>query len=282
MAGYDLIDTYLRELAERLRWRRDVDELIDELGDHLWATVEGLELAGENVDDAQRAALDRFGSVECVATAVATTPLGGVALPTRFTRRAGLAAVMGAVAWPIVVVAWWLSEVVEQRAGRFDGGARVAYMVGGVALLAATGLTALVVLGLNRRHGGIGLAGVGAVICAFLAVGLSFFGWFVIGWALMTALAAGLAGVGAIRVHIAPRVSAASFAGAWTIAAVAWGVMRALEVGGPDRWGNYPVVDLAALTVGSALMAVGSLGLGRWLLAETPVEPAEDEAWAAT
>jgi hypothetical protein len=147
MAGYDLIDAYLGELAERLRWRRDVEELIDELGDHLWATVEGLELA---------------------------------------------------------------------------------------------------VLGLNRRHGGIGLAGVGAVICAFLAVGLSLVGWFVIGWALLVALAAGLVGVGAIRVDIAPRVSAAAFAGAWTIATVAWGVMRALQVDGPDRWGNYPVVDLTA------------------------------------
>lgn len=57
VAGDDLIDTYLGELAARLRWRRDVDELIDELGDHLWATAEELELAGEEVDVAQRAAL---------------------------------------------------------------------------------------------------------------------------------------------------------------------------------------------------------------------------------
>ena len=61
MAGYDLIDSYLGELAERLRWRRDVDELIDELGDHLWARAEELELAGEELDVAQRAALERFG-----------------------------------------------------------------------------------------------------------------------------------------------------------------------------------------------------------------------------
>ncbi len=281
MAGYDLIDSYLGELAARLRWRCDVDELIDELGDHLWATAEGLELAGEEVDVAQRAALDRFGSVECVATAVATTPLGGVAVPTRFTRRAGRAAVVGAVAWPIVAAAWWLSELVEHRTGRFEGGARVAYMVGAVALLAATALTVVVVVGLNRRHGGIGLVGVAAVICSVLAVGLSFVGWFVIGWALLTAVAAGLVGVGAARVDMAPRLHAAAFAGAWAIAAVAWGVMRAVKVGGPDQWGNYPVVDLTALTVGSVLMMCGSLGLGRWLLAETPAEAAADEPWAA-
>ena len=220
------------------------------------------------------------GSVECVATAVATTPLGGVAVPTRFTQRAGRAAVMGAVAWPIVAAAWWLSELVEHRTSRFEGGARLAYMVGAVALLAATALTVVVVIGLNRRHGGIGLVGVAAVICSVLAVGLSLVGWFVIGWALLTAVAAGLVGVGAVRVDIAPRLPAAAFAGAWAIAATAWGVMRALEVGGPDQWGNYPVVDLTALTVGSVLMTAGSFGLGRWLLAETPAEPSADEPWA--
>jgi hypothetical protein len=272
VASYDLIDSYLGALAGRLRWRHDVDELIAELGDHLYSATEQLELDGRQVEVAQRKVLDRFGSAECVATALVTTPGGGVAVPTRFTQRSGRAAVVGAAAWPSVATGWWLSMFLESRTGRWEGGARLAYVAGNAALLVATMLTVVVVVGLNRRHGGIGLLGVAGVIFAVLAAVLSVFGWFVIGWGLLSTIAAALIGIGAMRIGIAPLLPAAAFASAWVLGAAVWCGLRALEVGGADEWGNYAVADLSALTVGSVVMTFGLVGLGRWLKDESPAE----------
>ena len=280
MAGYDLIDAYLGSLADRLRWRRDIEELIVELGDHLYSATEQLEFEGRPADVAQRKVLVRFGSAQDVAIALATTQGGGIAAPTRFTQRSGRTAICCAALWPAVAVMWWLSLYLDRRTGRWEGSARVAYVAGNTTLLMATVLTVVVVIGLKRRHGGIGLAGIASVGFAVLAVMLSVFGWFVVGWGLVSAIAAGLVGVGTMRVGIAPRVPAAGFSGAWIIGAVTWCGLRILETGGADEWGNYPVVDLSGLTVGSVLVALGLAGLGRWLKNEEPADLRSREPWA--
>jgi hypothetical protein len=42
MARYGLIDGYLDTMRTEIRWRRDLDEIVSEMEDHLYSTVEGL------------------------------------------------------------------------------------------------------------------------------------------------------------------------------------------------------------------------------------------------
>ena len=85
MAGYDLIDTYLTGLRDRIRWRSDADEVVDELRDHLYSAMdEGAARSTDDTADQQRL-LARFGDQHQVATALATTPRVGS--PCRPRRR---------------------------------------------------------------------------------------------------------------------------------------------------------------------------------------------------
>ncbi len=43
MAEYVLIDGYLDTMRTRVRWRRDVEDLVAEMEDHLYSTVERFE-----------------------------------------------------------------------------------------------------------------------------------------------------------------------------------------------------------------------------------------------
>ena len=61
MAEYALIDGYLDTMRTRVRWRRDVDDLVAEMEDHLYSTVERFEARGTDTQLAQRQTLDRFG-----------------------------------------------------------------------------------------------------------------------------------------------------------------------------------------------------------------------------
>ena len=42
MARYALIDGYLDTMRTEIRWRRDLDDLVSEMEDHLYSTVENL------------------------------------------------------------------------------------------------------------------------------------------------------------------------------------------------------------------------------------------------
>jgi hypothetical protein len=84
------------------------------------------------------------------------------------------------------------------------------------------------------------------------------------------------------RVDVAPRAATAAFGGAWTLGVITWIVLRALEVGTADEWGDYWVAHWALLGVGVSVMAIGLVGLGTWLRAEQPADlgPAEPFATA--
>ena len=103
MAEYVLIDGYVDTLRTRVRWRRDVDDLVAEVEDHLYSTVERFEATGTDSQLAQRKTLDRFGDPDLMADAFASTPRGGIAVPTKFTKTAGLFAIFASVLWLVAV-----------------------------------------------------------------------------------------------------------------------------------------------------------------------------------
>lgn len=48
MARYALIDGYLDTMRTQIRWRRDIDDLVSEMEDHLYSTVENLLAPGSS------------------------------------------------------------------------------------------------------------------------------------------------------------------------------------------------------------------------------------------
>ena len=99
MARHALIDRYVDTMRDRIRWRRDLDDLVSEIEDHLYSSVELLLATGVDADAAQRTTLDRFGDPEVLAVAYASTPSGGIAMPTRTTRLYGTIAAIAATLW---------------------------------------------------------------------------------------------------------------------------------------------------------------------------------------
>src|SRR5690606_34247824 len=77
MAADGLIDQYVRALRSRLGARRDRDDLVDEVLDHLLSTTERLEALGIDPHTAARRALARFGEPKLVASLLSDVPSKG-------------------------------------------------------------------------------------------------------------------------------------------------------------------------------------------------------------
>jgi len=275
MAGYELIDAYLVGLRRRLAWRPDVDDVVAEAGDHLYSAVERLIDDGSSRAAAQRDVLDRFGDSTTVASAFAATSSGGLAIPTTFTRRAGFAALVAAGLWVGVAGLWLASEVLP------DESAMIAWRLGWICLLGASASTMVVMIGLRRRHGGLGPLGTVALILAGLGVVATVFGWFVMGWGVLFAVGMLLLALAVHSRDVAPRAAVIAFGGAWSVGVITWSVLRALEVGPRNEWGDYEIVSPVAVAVGVTVLVPGLLGLGRWLSRETPVNLDSAEPLAA-
>ncbi len=74
MAEYALIDGYLDAFRTQVRWRRDVEDLVAEVGDHLYSTVERFEARGTDPRLAQRQTLDRFGDPDLMRSGAIFAP----------------------------------------------------------------------------------------------------------------------------------------------------------------------------------------------------------------
>jgi hypothetical protein len=266
MAGYQLIDDYLGELRRRLAWSPDLDDTVAEAEDHLLCAVERLIERGEHSEDAQHLVLARFGHTATVAAAHAATSRGGIAMPTRFTRLAGIGAIAAAMLWTASAAAWLIGHFADPRGAADTAVAMVAFAT----LAAAAALTTVLVIGLNQRHGGLGpLGNVGLALVALAVVATVLF-WFVMGWATLLAVGMALIAIAVWARRLAPSWSTIAFGSAWAIAVTVWSILRILEVGTRDEWGDYPIVSPVAIAVGVAILAPGLIGLGRWLSTETP------------
>lgn len=281
MAGDHLIDDYLATVRSRLRWRHDLDDIEAELRDHLCSATERLIDAGIDDEEAHHRVLDRFGDSGDVAVAFASAGSRGVALPTKFSRAGGAAALFAAAGWLVAASAFGLAWIFEHRTGDWGGRSQVAWGLGSISLLASMVATAFLVRALDRRHGGLGVLGRLGIALAALASVASIISWFFVLWGLLLGTGAVLITLAILGRDLAPLVPTVTFGATAVVSALTFAVLRGLEVGTADEWGDYPIANRTTIAVACVGFAAACFGLGRWLRSETPVDPADLPAVAA-
>lgn len=268
MAEHILIDDYLGQLGREVGRMRHAEDIITEVADHLLEAVAMHAQRGLDHVAAQRQALLEFGEPELVGTAFASTGSGGIAVPTQFTRRAGIALIVSSVLWLAGLAGLYISDVLD-RTRPWEGSPQIAYGIGANTMTIAAILLVIGVAGLNRRHGGeLGTLGriafwVG-LPTAFLAQAPWAWGLWSAGLAIVgLTLAVALASAGLV-----PRTAA------WMIGAGAAGVPAALwafNLAEPEiEFGGGLPTAIAA--IGLAVLCVGLAQVGGWLRSETPVD----------
>jgi hypothetical protein len=285
VADYALIDGYLESMRASIRWRRDLDDVIAEIEDHLISATERFEARGSDRVNAQQRTLDEFGDPKVLAVAFASTPTGGIAVPTRFTKSAGMVAVVSAAAWIIGLVAVAIAAGLPDATGTdpdqfVANGQTIFFIVGSTSMLAAGVLMFVTMIGLYRRHGSLGILGIVGLGITGLGVFTLLIVWAFALW--MTLIGAGvlLFAISLLRRDISPRLWTVVWGGGMAVGAITWYVLRWLEVGDRDQWGDYPLAVAFALPVGIIIMAVGLAGIGRWLDSEEPVDLTPSEPLA--
>ena len=160
------------------------------------------------------------------------------------------------------------SAAIEDVSGQWEGRAQLVFIFGTGALIGAAVLTVVVLSALHERHGGLGLVGYAGIGLAALGTAACFVSWFVFGWAGL--IGAGILLISAAMWHrgLAPRWPTMVFGGSWAVAWLTGVGLRFFEVGPRDEWGDYPVAFAAMIGTGAVLVAVGLVGIGRWLATE--------------
>jgi hypothetical protein len=285
VADYALIDGYLESMRSSIRWRRDLDDVIAEIEDHLISATERFEARGSDRVNAQQRTLDEFGDPKVLAVAFASTPTGGIAVPTTFTKSAGGFAIVSAVAWIIGLVAIAISAGLPDATGvdpdQFvANGQTIFFIIGSMSLLAAGVLMFVAMIGLHRRHGSLGILGIAGLGITGLGVFTLLIAWAFPLW--MTLIGSGvlLFAISLLPRDLSPRLWTAVWGAGMAIGAITWYVLRWLEVGDRDQWGNYPLAVAFALPVGVIIMAVGLARIGRWLDSEEPIDLTPSEPLA--
>ena len=277
MADHDLIEAYLAELRGSLTWRRDEDELVEEISDHLHEASERLLRNGIELHAAQEQTLAQFGDPVVVARAFATTSSGGLAMPTQFTRTAGSTARVAAAFWVLMA----LCGTVGGTELIFDGQLAPYILwavVGGIAGI----LSVVSLAGLLVRCGGLrgAMPAATLAIAAVAAVMLGITTWAWVAWTALLAIATGLT---VWRLHASGTRSQPGdwlAVAAWPIGIAVFLLLTQIGLGPVDYYGDYPVANAAGLTVGALLFALGLGRLGRWLRSEEPVEASSPMASA--
>ncbi len=164
MARYALIDGYLDTMRTEIRCGRDLDDLVSEMEDHLYSTVENLLATGVEPKAAQRDTLDRFGEPKVLAAVYASNNTGGIAVPTKNTIRAGVFALAAAAFWLIAAASYVLTDV-------FDNWDDADYYIFSAAVLVAGVLGLLAMIGSGRDsasrcrwHGRLVITGLGILV----------------------------------------------------------------------------------------------------------------------
>jgi hypothetical protein len=271
MARYGLIDGYLDTMRTKIRWRRDLDDVVSEMEDHLYSTVEGLLASGVESQSAQRTTLDRFGEPDVLKAVYASTPTGGIAVPTTFTRRAGTFALISA--------GFWLATAGLYVFGRDSGDGEVAaYMIFSVGILIAGVLLLLAMFGMGRRLGGLGVLGMSGLAFTALGVAFSLLAWAIPIWMGLQGIGLLLFGIAALRSDLAPRWSTVLASAGFIFGVIAFFALTELEVGAPDSYGDYPAARGVSLVAGTVIVSLGLIGWGVWLRNEEPVTTDNDTA----
>lgn len=276
MARYALIDDYLDAMRDGLNWRRDLDDLVSEMEDHLYSTVEHMCSAGQEPAVAERTALTRFGDPKTLAVVYASTTNGGLAMPTNFTRTAGLMAMTAAAFLTLIAVAGATSFAanISMTTGSSEGSNNwmLFYTLGTFALLAAAVMMVVLVMGLRQRTGISGIVPMAALALTALGAVATLIAWFIPGWTILLGAGALLMAWATLRTGIPPTVPTVLYGTGFLFGAATFLILRGLEIGTLDEWGDYPAAWDAGLAVACAITAIGLFGLGRWLRSEEPAE----------
>ena len=264
MARYTLIDGYLDTMRTNIRWRRDLDDLVSEMEDHLYTAVESLVSRGIETDAAQRTTLTRFGEPDVLTAVYASTDSGGLAVPTTFTKRAGTFALVSAGFWLAGAFAHLFMTI---RSDEW----RPAYMVFSACILVAGVLGLLAMIGVNKRLGGLGTVGMIGLVIAALGVFTSIVAWAIFLWMTLQAVGYLVFGYAVLRRDIAPRVPTLFVSSGFIVGSIAFVVANVLKVGWRDSYGDYPLAWAIGSVTGIVILAVGLIGWGTWLRSEEPV-----------
>ena len=265
MARYALIDGYLDTMRNEIRWRRDLDDLVSEMEDHLYSTVEHLLATGLEPSAAQQATLDRFGEPEAVAAVYASTNSGGIAVPTRTTRRAGTLALTSA--------GFWLAAMITYLSGSgFDDWNSAVYLVFSAEILIAGVLGLLAMIGVSQRLGGLGVIGMVGFGIIALGVVASILAWAAPFWMGLQGIGLLVVGIAALRTGLAPKWSTLLTSTGFIVGVITFIVLTEMEVGTPDSYGDYPVAWNISTGIGIVIVSLGLIGLGAWLRSEEPAD----------
>jgi HAAS len=282
VADDGVIDAYLDELWAKMRWHRDVADIVAEADDHLRSTIDALIASGVDDADAPHEAIARFGDPAIVARACATTRRGRLAVPTSSTRQAGVLGVVSGSLWLVYPLVWLIGGLLYDRVGPTNPGDELGspaqlgvVLVMGMTLLGAACSMLVVVFVLAQRHGGFGAPGALGMVAGGIGVGAAVFGWFYLGWASALMVATALVSVELLRGGLAPRMWVLATGCGLTAGGAVWGVLRFARVGSTDQHGEFLVANAVGLAVGCVILGGGLIGLGRWLGSEDPIELAE-------
>ena len=198
-------------------------------------------------------------------------------MPTTFTKSAGLLAIVSAVAWIIglaaIAIAAGLPEATGVDPDQFvANGQTLSFIVGSTSLLAAGALMFVTMIGLYRRHGSLGILGIVGLGITGLGVVTLLIAWAFALWMTLIGVGVLLFAISLLRRDLSPRLWTVVWGGGMAVGAITWYVLRWLEVGDRDQWGDYPLAVAFALPIGVIIMAIGLIGVGRWLRSEEPVD----------
>jgi len=277
-----LIDAYLHALRGRLRWRPDVDDVVDEVADHLNERVRRLVERGRPVEQAQRTALACFGELGEIARSLAESDSGALAVPSRLTRLAGVAGIAAGVVWAA-------STVVAVTGGHMDVFVpwnlhRYQIWVG--LLMVALGLTTLTLAGVLLRIGrlrtppGLAVLTVGVLLLAAMTV---------LGWAITLITGTlGMAVLAAVRANAsgtARFIRPARVLAVWPAGGVLLVVLdEVLRVGPVDDYGDHQLAWLVPF-LGCAMcsaVALAVVGLRLWVECPAHLDRSRDDLGRAS
>jgi hypothetical protein len=269
VAHYALIDGYLDTMRSEIRWRKDLDDLVSEMEDHLYSTVEHLVARGFEPSIAQRTTLDRFGEPKVLAAVYASSKSGGIAVPTRNTIRAGTISRFAGGLWLIAAAVYVLMILRDDTEAN---GWQVFYAIFTAAVLAAGVLTVLAMIGVSRRSGGLGIPGMIGLAIAGLGVLASIIAWAVPLWMGLLGIGLLVFGGAALNNGVAPKRSTMLASSGFIIGVILWVALNASKVGAVDSYGDYPVAWAIGGATGMTIVALGLIGWGQWLRSEEPVD----------
>jgi len=274
VARYALIDGYLDTMRTEIRWRRDLDDLVSEMEDHLYSTVENLLATGVEPKAAQRDTLDRFGEPKVLAAVYATTNSGGIAVPTNNTTRAGTFALVSAGLWLVATSSYLFTEI-------FDNWDNIDYYIFSASILAAGVLGLLTMVGVSKRLGGLGAVGMAGLVITGIGVVASMVAWALPFWMGIQGVGMLLFGISVLQRGIAPKWSTVAVSSGFVLGVIVWIVGTASEWGEADEWGDYPVAWTSSVVAGLVIVAAGLIGWGLWLRNEEPIDIDSDSDSAA-